>query len=85
VIGRIRPIGCANATDARRVDCVERVMWTHRSRGPLRTELSAAVTVAAVLIAGTLAKLGHAWWGFGVMSGLCLASSAIERLTSSPA
>ena len=26
---------------------------------------AAAVTVAAVLIAGTLAKLGHAWWGFG--------------------
>ena len=58
-------------------------MWTHGSRGLMRTELSAAVTVAAVLIAGTLAKLGHAWWGFGVMAGLCLAGSVIERLTSS--
>ena len=58
-------------------------MWTHRSRGLLRTELSAAVTVAAVLIAGTLAKLGHAWWGFGVMAGLCLAGSVIERQASS--
>ena len=60
-------------------------MWTHRSRGPLCAELSAAVTVAAVLIAGTLAKLGHAWWGFWMMAGLCLAGSVIERMTSSPA
>ena len=60
-------------------------MWTHRSLRLLRTELSAAVTVTAVLIAGTLAKLGHAWWGIGVMAGLCVAGSVIERLTSSRA
>jgi hypothetical protein len=35
-----------------------------------RPELSAAMTVAAVLMAGMLTKLGHGGWGIGVIAAL---------------
>jgi hypothetical protein len=47
-----------------------------------RADLSAAATVTAVLLAGVLAKLGHAWWAVVVMAGLCLGGGVIEHLTS---
>ncbi len=36
-----------------------------------RLEVSAAMTVIAMLVAGTLTKLGHGWWGIAVMVALC--------------
>jgi hypothetical protein len=56
-----------------------RILWSHAL---MRSELLAAFTVMAVLVAGTLAKLGHAWWGLAVAAGICLAGSLIERLAS---
>jgi bacteriorhodopsin len=47
----------------------------------VRSELSAALTVTAVLAAGTLAKLGFAWWAIGVVAAFCLLG-VIERLTA---
>ena len=46
-----------------------------------RLELSAALTVIAVLLAGLLAKLSHVWWAVVITAGLCLAGEIIERLT----
>ena len=46
-----------------------------------RFELSAAVAVMAVLSAGLLAKLGHAWWGVVIMAGLCLVGEVVVHLT----
>jgi hypothetical protein len=53
--------------------------WSHLLE---RLELSAAATVTVVLMAGVLAKLGHAWWGVTVMAGLCLGAGLVQRLTS---
>ena len=36
-----------------------------------RLEVSAAMTVIAMLVAGILTKLGHGWWGIAVMVALC--------------
>ena len=45
-------------------------------------ELSAAMTVAAVLMAAMLTKLGHGGWGIGVIAALCVLGSAVEPLVS---
>jgi hypothetical protein len=46
----------------------------------MRAELFAAVTMMAVLMAGALAKLGHARWGIGVVAGFAWSVSLIEHL-----
>jgi hypothetical protein len=46
------------------------------------SEAPAALAVTAVLTAGTLAKLGHGWWGIAVIAGFCLVGSVIEHLTA---
>jgi hypothetical protein len=56
-----------------------RIHWSHAL---VRSELVAAVTVMAVLVAGTLAKLGYGGWGIAVVAGFCLAGSVIEHMTS---
>jgi hypothetical protein len=56
-----------------------RVQWLRLLQRP---DLSAAATVTAVLMAGVLAKFGHAWWAVVVMAGLCLGGGVIEHLTS---
>jgi hypothetical protein len=38
--------------------------------------------VTAVLAAGTLAKLGYAWWAIAVVAVFCLIGSVIELLTA---
>jgi hypothetical protein len=43
-----------------------------------RPELSATVTVVAMLIAGTLAKLEFALWGIAVIGALCLLHIALQ-------
>jgi uncharacterized membrane protein YccC len=57
-------------------------MRIHWSNMLMRAELFAAVTVMAVLMAGALAKFGHARWGIWVVAGFCLVGSPIEHLTS---
>jgi hypothetical protein len=37
-----------------------------------RAELSAPMTVVAILLVGVLAKLGYGWCGIAVMVALCL-------------
>ena len=61
-----------------------RIHWTQLLGRLLgRSELLATVPVVAVLVAGVLTKLGFGRWGLAVVTGLCLAGSVIERLTSS--
>lgn len=57
-------------------------MRMYCSRMLKRLQLSAALTVMAVLLAGVLAKLSHAWWGVVITAGLCLVGEVIERLTA---
>jgi hypothetical protein len=79
---------CAGRQCVRRMEsgCVERAMRIHWTQllGRLlgRSELSATVTVADVLMAGALTKLGFVRWGLAVVAALCLAGSVIERLGS---
>jgi hypothetical protein len=56
-----------------------RVQWLRLLQRP---DLSAAATVTAVLMAGVLAKLGHAWWAVATMAGLCVGGGVIEQLSS---
>jgi hypothetical protein len=46
------------------------------------SEAPAALAVTAVLAAGTLAKLGYAWWAIAVVAVFCLIGSVIELLTA---
>jgi hypothetical protein len=45
---------------------------------------SAFVTVIAVLLAGTLAKLGHEWWGIATILALCLLDARPSRRVGHP-
>jgi hypothetical protein len=45
-------------------------------------EVSAAMSVAAVLIAGVLTKAGHAWWGVAAMTALCVLGAVVEQSVS---
>jgi hypothetical protein len=36
-----------------------------------RPELSATITIMAMLVAGILTKFNHAWWGIAVIVALC--------------
>jgi hypothetical protein len=75
---------CAGRQCVRRMEsgCVERAMRIHWTQLLGRSELSATVTVADVLMAGALTKLGFVRWGLAVVAALCLAGSVIERLGS---
>jgi hypothetical protein len=51
--------------------------WSHLLN---RSDLSAAATVTAFLIAGVLVKLGHAWWAIVIMITFCMVGRVIEYL-----
>lgn len=49
-----------------------------------RAELSAPMTVVAILLACVLAKLGYGGWGIAVMIGLCLLGTARKPKPANP-
>jgi hypothetical protein len=57
-------------------------MRIHLAHMLVGSEAPAALAVTALLAAGTLAKLGYAWWAIAVVAVFCLIGSVIERLTA---
>jgi hypothetical protein len=49
---------------------------TIHCRSFIGAEVSALITISAVLVAGLLAKLGYSWWGVTVITPLCFLDGA---------